>query len=250
MCIRDSDGHRLRREVAALQRLDDLTRLREEDPFTGDWARALCPRPLIASRSRFEVDLNRPRERAVYRTPEDAWGLDVWLCEPPREIVERSLGIYDRFYRAAEGAVERLLGIHGVCIIFDLHTYNHRRAGPDAPPADQEGNPDINLGLAGARDARWQPLVARFIREASATAPGDAPLDVRADVNFQGGWFVRHLAARYPGKVCALAIEVKKTFMDEWTGRAEPQALKAIETTLLSAASGVLEELDRVRASL
>ena len=31
-----------------------------------------------ARRSRFEVDLNRPREEAVYRVPEDCWGLDVW----------------------------------------------------------------------------------------------------------------------------------------------------------------------------
>jgi hypothetical protein len=36
---------------------------------------------MITHRSRFEVDLNRPRREAVYRIPEDAWGLDIWRDE-------------------------------------------------------------------------------------------------------------------------------------------------------------------------
>ncbi|MGH8657056.1 MAG: N-formylglutamate amidohydrolase, partial [Gammaproteobacteria bacterium] len=61
-------GHALHPEIAALIALDEATRLREEDPFTAQLAR-VAPTRLIALRSRFEVDLNRPRERAVYRVP-------------------------------------------------------------------------------------------------------------------------------------------------------------------------------------
>ena len=41
---------------------------------------APAPRPITVSvtRSRFEADLNRPRDRAVYLTPADAWGHQVW----------------------------------------------------------------------------------------------------------------------------------------------------------------------------
>ena len=60
------DGHAVRPEVAELLALDSATRLREEDPFTGRLA-AVAPTYLVALRSRFEIDLNRPRDQAVYR---------------------------------------------------------------------------------------------------------------------------------------------------------------------------------------
>jgi hypothetical protein len=47
----------------------------------------------------FEVDLNRPRETAVYVRPEQAWGLQVWRTPPPAELVQRSLAEYDAFLR-------------------------------------------------------------------------------------------------------------------------------------------------------
>ena len=43
-------------------------------------------------------------------------------------------------------------------------------------------------------------------------------LDVRENVRFRGGYFSRWVHEQYPGRGCALAIEFKKTFMDEWTG--------------------------------
>ncbi|CAN5287129.1 hypothetical protein BH24PSE2_BH24PSE2_16950 [soil metagenome] len=60
------DGHELRPEVQALTALDEATRLREEDPYTGTWA-ALGDLSFIVHRSRFEMDLNRSIERSVSR---------------------------------------------------------------------------------------------------------------------------------------------------------------------------------------
>ena len=48
-----------RDEVTSLLRLDRATRLREEDPFTGDWTEVVATR-VVGRRSRFEVDLNLP----------------------------------------------------------------------------------------------------------------------------------------------------------------------------------------------
>jgi N-formylglutamate amidohydrolase len=95
------DGHLLRDECASGTGLDDATRLREEDPFTARIA-ALVPTRLIATRSRFEVDLNRPRDKAVYTCPEDAWGLACWRESPTRDLIERSLAVYDEFYATLE----------------------------------------------------------------------------------------------------------------------------------------------------
>ena len=56
---------------------------------------------IIGLRSRFEVDLNRPRQRAVYLEPEDTWGLRVWKVKPAPDIISRSGVEYDAFYVAA-----------------------------------------------------------------------------------------------------------------------------------------------------
>ena len=92
------DGHDLRPEAAELIALPDSERLREEDPFTGE-AVIDIPTYVVAHRSRFEFDLNRPPEGAVYRTPEESWGLKVWKQEPDEKFVERSLAIHSDYYR-------------------------------------------------------------------------------------------------------------------------------------------------------
>jgi N-formylglutamate amidohydrolase len=66
------NGHNVRSDVQALMALPRNDRLREEDPFTEFIIRDLSNR-IVCHRSRFEVDLNRPREAAVYLSPEQAW---------------------------------------------------------------------------------------------------------------------------------------------------------------------------------
>jgi len=83
------DGHAVRAEVRQHLALSEEVRLREEDPFTGQWT-VVAPTRVVGLRSRFEVDLNRPREKAVYLTPEDAWGLKVWTGELPEDVIVRS----------------------------------------------------------------------------------------------------------------------------------------------------------------
>src|SRR5947207_14818870 len=102
------DGHDVRAEVAACLRLNDAQRRYEEDPFTANWT-SIAPTRIVARRSRFEVDFNRPREKAIYMTPEDAWGLDVWRCSPAPELVAKSLQTYDDFYADLRRLLQRLV---------------------------------------------------------------------------------------------------------------------------------------------
>jgi hypothetical protein len=76
-------GHALRDEVADLTAVPAERRFREEDPGTAEWAMSF-PTRLVAGRSRFEVDLNRPRDSAVYLQPEDCWDLEPWRCRLQR----------------------------------------------------------------------------------------------------------------------------------------------------------------------
>ena len=113
--------------------LPEPDRLREEDPYTGSWT-AVAGTRIVGRRSRFEVDLNRPREKAVYRTPADAWGLRVWRSDPGENLISASLAEYDAFYSYVRGVLTDVRKRHGIFVVFDLHSYNHRRDGPDASP--------------------------------------------------------------------------------------------------------------------
>jgi N-formylglutamate amidohydrolase len=240
------DGHAVRAEIAACLRLNESQRRYEEDPYTGAWT-TIAPTRLVARRSRFEVDLNRPREKAVYITSSDAWGLDIWACQPTPEMVGRSLETYDDFYAHLRLLLQRLVARHRHIVVFDLHSYNHKRYGAGATFADPAQNPEINLGTGSLDRRRWARIVDRWLAESRECDYCGRRLDVRENVKFFGGHLPNWIHANFPDTVCALAIEVKKIFMDEWTGQLDARQHEALGRVLFRAAEGVAEELERLK---
>lgn len=238
-------GHGLRAEIAAIMALPDSSRLREEDPGTAEWA-ARFPTRLVANRSRFEFDLNRPRNSAVYVRPDDCWGLDIWRRPLTPEVQGRSLEAYDAFYAVLAGILDRAQEAFGQFIVYDLHCYNHRRGGPTAPPADSTGHPDVNVGTGSMDRARWGPVVDRFMAELESVPVPHGRLDVRENVAFKGRQLARWVHDRYPETGCALAIEVKKFFMDEHSGEIDGPLCRAVGDALAATVPAVVDELDRV----
>lgn len=238
------DGHRLRDSLHPHVALDELGRLREEDPFTGEWTRVANTR-IIGGRSRFEVDLNRPREKAVYRKPEDAWGLKTWKADLPQELVDESLALYDSFYGAVASLLEKKVKAYGRFVIFDLHTYNHRRDGPEGPVASEEANPEVNIGTGTMDRKYWAPVIDAFLEALRAFDYRGRRLDVRENVKFLGGNFGRWTHEKFPEKGCAISIEYKKFFMDEWSGKPNPGDVETIQTSLAATVPGVLKALQK-----
>jgi N-formylglutamate deformylase len=239
------DGHELRDEVADLIALDERERFREEDPFTGIWT-AVAETRLIARRSRFEMDLNRPREKAVYLTPDDCWGLNVWKEELTPEIVERSLAQYDAFYAELRRLFTDLEKRFGRFVVFDIHSYNHRRDGADNPPENPEENPEVNVGTGTMNREKWSPVVERFMDDLRSFDFLGRRLDVRENVKFKGGNMARWTHENFPETGCALALEFKKFWMDEWTGEPDKRQVEAIRQALAATVPGVLEELRKL----
>jgi hypothetical protein len=217
--------------------------LYEEDPFTGGWT-SVAPTRLIAFRSRFEVDLNRPRDKSVYIQPEDAWGLDVWKSPPPRGVIERSLEGYDAFYAHLQVLLDEMVRRHDRVVVLDLHTYNHCRQGDDCEPEDPASNPEINVGTGSLDRTRWGSIVDRSIVELRAFDFLGRRLDVRENIRFRGGELPKWIHRNYPETVCAIAFEVKKFFMNEWTGELDEVQYRAIEQALRGAAAGILDTLN------
>ena len=235
-------GHDVRPEVAGLFEITEEDRLREEDPFTDRWI-SVADNQIAVQRSRFEVDLNRPRPKAVYLAPEDAFDLKMWKDAPSDAIVQRSLGIYDSFYEEFRTLCDEVEATHGQFVVLDLHSYNHRRNGPDAPVDDPEKNPEINVGTGSMNRDRWGGLVDHFIKDVAESPFDGGHLDVRENVRFQGGYLSRWVHENYPTSGCALAIEVKKVFMDEWTGQEDESAMVSMLEALRATVPGLLGEV-------
>jgi len=235
-------GHELRQQVRELTALSDEERLREEDPMTDQWL-LIGDTTIGLNTSRFEVDLNRPRHSAVYVAPSDAWGLQLWNQPLPPDVIQGSLGIYDSFYSELEQTCDRVAAAHDRFVVLDIHSYNHRRRGPDAPVDPPSENPEINVGTGSVDQELWGGVVDAF-SAALAEYPFDGGhLDVRENVRFRGGHMSRWINERYTGRGCALAIEVKKIYMDEWTGQGDESVIVSVGEALAAAAAAVREYL-------
>ncbi|MGR8978759.1 MAG: N-formylglutamate amidohydrolase [Gammaproteobacteria bacterium] len=235
-------GHEIRGELFSLLALDEAGRAREEDPYTDYWVKVV-PSWLVPTRSRFEADLNRARDEAVYRTPEMAWGLHLWKQPPAEDMIERSLEGYDAFYQELASILDRMAKRHKRIVIFDLHAYNHRRGGPREPPADPETHPEVNIGTGSMNRKFCGHIVDRFIDDLRRFDFLGRHLDVRENVKFKGRHLAHWIHSRYPNKACVIAVEFKKFFMDEWTGVGDVEQIEAIRDALQSTLPGILEEL-------
>lgn len=235
-------GHQVRPELEGRFRADAALRRREEDPMTGIWA-TTGDRAFRCYVSRFEVDLNRPREQAVYRKPEDAWGIKVWNEPPTDREVEESLRLWDTYYEMMAGWIEGMIKQHGRVLLLDVHSYNHRRDGPYAHAAPQEGNPDIDLGVTTLDSTIFGDLLDVFHDELARHPAHTRQLDVRRNVRYDdGGHWPEWVFAQYGEDVAAITLEYKKFYMDEWTGEAFLPVVEDLRSGLAKAVSRVKRE--------
>lgn len=233
------DSHVLRESLHPHLAIAPDERRREEDPLTALFTEVGDVR-LRARRSRFEVDLNRPRELAMSTNPQDTWGLRIWHDTLPEAEREASLAGHDRFYALMRELLDRLVERWGAVLLIDLHSYNHRRDGAHADPAPQEDNPDIELGVTTLDPDRWGAVSARFAQALRACpVAGKAP-DVRENVRFPtGGHFPEWVYAKYGERVCTISPEYKKIYMDEWTAQADIAVLEDLRHGLQRAVDAV-----------
>lgn len=233
-------GHDLRPGLERYIALAEDERLREEDPYTADMAPEDATLVHVL-RSRFEVDCNRPRFRCVYRGPTDSWGLEVYRSELPDEEDRVSRFVHDAFYAAMFDELSGVAQRHERFVVLDLHSYNHRRSGPSGPVADPNANPEVNLGTMKIDRVRWSPVVDAFI-----SGMMSAGFDVRENVKFGGGHLAHWVSEHFP-QGCTLAVEFKKTYVDEWSGAVDVEHVASIRRTLGTLLGPLAESLTEVR---
>lgn len=216
VCTAIHNGHDVSKEVLKNLAVFEETRLMEEDPYTERFTK-FSSNTIIARTSRFEVDLNRSKEKCIYMKSEDAWGLKTRKEVPSDLEISQSLEKYHQFYTSVNNRFTQLENKFGKFFVYDIHSYNHHRKGSDADFDDPKLNPEIIIGINNMSE-KWFPLVDKIQNKLTSFDYFGRSLDARINVKFTGGHFSRWIHNNFPDSACCIAIEFKKIWMDEWTG--------------------------------
>jgi len=222
ICGAVHDGHHFRKELWEKCIHTEYERWYEEDPCTREMVQS-HPIVIAGRDSRFEYDLNRDSENAIY---DDAWGKKLWKLPLTDEEKEVSLKKHIAFYTVVDALVAKLENIYGKVIVFDMHSFNRKRWNREIPT--------WNLGTDNIDNKRFGDVVESWRRKlAEITFLERIKSDAKINDTFQGnGYFLKHITKHFKNTL-VLATEIAKVYCDEETGIVYPEIVRTVEQQLI-----------------
>lgn len=221
VCGAVHDGHQFRKELWENCLHTEYERWYEEDPETKNM---VISHPILIAGcdSRFEYDLNRDPENAVFET---AWGKQLWKQPLPEAQKEKSLKKHASFYKVAHALISKIEEKFGVCVVYDMHSYNWKRWDREVPT--------WNLGTSNIDNQRFGNQVEAW-RQALSTIELPHNIKQTAKINdtFQGnGYFLKYITTNFKNTL-VLATEIAKVYCDEYNQVIYPEVVSAVEEQL------------------
>jgi len=217
------DGHQFRWELWDNCLHTTYERWFEEDPATKQMVQT---HPIVISGldSRFEYDLNRPPETAIYS---DAWGKQLWRKPLSESMKIKSLQKHDNFYKVTHALIKKLEELFGVCIVYDMHSYNWTRWDREVPT--------WNLGTSNIDNDRFGDTIEKWRQILSVMKfPHGIASNCKINNTFYGnGYFLKYITKNFKNSL-VLATEIKKIYCDEIKYVLFPEVIEAIEQSLIT----------------
>ncbi|GGI57444.1 N-formylglutamate amidohydrolase [Winogradskyella haliclonae] len=215
------DGHQFRKELWDNCLHTEYDRWYEEDPETKNM---IVSHPIVIAGcdSRFEYDLNRAPNEAVFET---AWGKQLWKTPLPKAQKEKSQEKHASFYKVVEALISKLEDKFGVCVVYDMHSYNWQRWDREVPT--------WNLGTSNVDNERFGDSIEswRTILE-SIDLPNGIIQTAKINDTFQGnGYFLKFITNNFKNTL-VLATEIAKVYCDEYNQVIYPEVVAAVENQL------------------
>ncbi|MEM1336209.1 MAG: N-formylglutamate amidohydrolase [Bacteroidota bacterium] len=220
VCAAIHDGHQFRKSLWENCTHTAYDRWYEEDPAT---LQMIQSHPIvIAGRdSRFEYDLNRPPEEAVFET---AWGKQLWKTPISAMEKAQSLKKHQDFYQVVYALIAKLESLHPKVIVFDMHSYNWKRWDREVPV--------WNLGTKNINNDRFGSIAASWSTKLEGIGVPYTPTTSQINDTFFGnGHFLKSITKNFENTL-VLATEIAKVYCDELTGIVFPEVVKAVEEQL------------------
>lgn len=217
------DGHQFRRELWDNCIHTEYERWFEEDPATREMVKT-HPIIIAGMDSRFEYDLNRAPESAIY---DDAWGKQLWHTPLSDDMKQKSLNKHANFYKVVHALIAKLEEKFGVCVVYDMHSYNWKRWEREVPV--------FNLGTGNIDNERFGESIESWRKMLSMIKfPHDIESTSKINDTFQGnGYFLKYITQHF-NNTLVLATEVKKIYCDEINQVMFPEVVATIEKELRS----------------
>jgi len=221
ICAAIHDGHQFRKELWKKCLHSEYDRWYEEDPCTKVFIKTL-PIVIAGCDSRFEYDLNRDPENAIF---EDAWGKRLWDKKLTAIEMKASLDKHTSFYKVIHTLVDKIESKFKAAIVYDIHSYNWRRWDREVPVINL-GTTNIDQDKFGHFIETWRQslseLVLPYISETTAKVN---------DTFFGRGYFLKFITKNFKNTL-VLATEFKKIYCDELGQIMYPEVVSAIEQQL------------------
>lgn len=221
VCAAVHDGHQFRKSLWDNCLHSEYDRWYEEDPCTKEMVKS-HPIVIAGADSRFEYDLNRPPEAAIYS---DAWGKQLWKTPLSEQEYSHSLSKHNSFYEVVDALLFQLEKLHSRVIVFDMHSYNWKRWDREVPT--------WNLGTTNLDQKRFGTIIESWQNKLGGIQlPHQIKSDCLLNDTFQGnGYFLKHLTATFQNTL-VLATEISKIYCDEYTGILFPEVVRRVELEL------------------
>ena len=212
------NGARFSDELSAQCLLSTEERYQEEDPYTGSFIEKQAI-TVIAHDSRYAYDLNRKSEDCVYTS---AWGKEVWKDPLDAATLTVLREKHACFHRIITCLLEALTTDFGQCLVYDVHSYNYRRY-------ERTDLPLFNLGTTTVATNKWRLEISNILTALTKIQLPNVQTTVAENDIFLGKGYLAVSTHKHFDNVLVLAIEVKKVFMNEITGEADPAILPMLQ---------------------
>ncbi len=221
VCAAIHDGHQFRKELWDNCLHSEYERWFEEDPSTKQMIQS-HPIVLAGCDSRFEYDLNRDLENAVFET---AWGKKLWRNPLSGKMKGESLQKHSNFYKIVEVLINKIETKFKKCIVYDMHSYNWKRWDREVPT--------FNLGTLNIDNKRFGNIVEDWRKSLEEIKlPYGIKSTSKINDTFQGnGYFLKFITSKFQNTL-VLATEVKKIYCDELRQIIYPEIVAEIEFAL------------------
>lgn len=200
---------------------------------------------IVASYSRYIIDLNRPPDDKTLYENDKATGLipkvlfdgsQLYAAEEPftEEDINNRLETYWRPYHAKlSDTLAEIKEEHGYALLYDAHSIASR-----VPNLFKGKLPDLNLGTANAESCG--PEVGYAIAEVIRASDFSSTINGR----FIGGYITRHYG-KPDKKVHAVQMEIGQTaYMDEETREYDEEKAEKLIPVLADVVSALLNAID------
>jgi hypothetical protein len=220
-CAAIHDGHQFRKELWNNCLHSEYDRWYEEDPETKNMVKTL-PIVIAGCDSRFEYDLNRAPDEAVFET---AWGKQLWKEPLSEDLKAISLKKHANFYLVVFSLIKKLEDKFGFSVVYDMHSYNWRRWNREVPT--------WNLGTSNVDNHRFGKVIEDWRQSLSQIKfPNNIKSTSKINDTFMGnGYFLKFITQNFKNTL-VLATEIAKVYCHEYEQYIYPEVVKAVESEL------------------